>query len=87
MILDDMDKAAESLPLFSQLSEDDYGRPHRAAAWAFAARAALYAAQWDAAYYQKVIAYCDKVINLTGADKRALYPDYTKLFRPEKQLL
>ncbi len=79
----DMDKAAESLPLFSQLSEDDYGRPHRAAAWAFAARAALYAAQWDAAYYQKVIAYCDKVINLTGADKRALYPDYTKLFRPE----
>ena len=83
MILEDMDKAAESLPLFSQLSEDDYGRPHRAAAWAFAARAALYAAQWDAAYYQKVIAYCDKVINLTGADKRALYPDYTKLFRPE----
>ena len=83
MIIEDMDKAAASLPLFSQLSEDDYGRPHRAAAWAFAARAALYAAQWDATYYQKVIAYCDKVINLTGADKRDLYPDYTKLFRPE----
>ena len=79
MIIEDMDKAAASLPLFSQLSEDDYGRPHRAAAWAFAARAALYAAQWDATYYQKVIAYCDKVINLTGADKRDLYPDYTKL--------
>lgn len=83
MIMADMDKAANLLPLLSQLKDEDYGRPHRAAAWAFAARAALYAAQWDNSYYNKVIVYCDKIINLSGADKRDLYSDYTKLFRPE----
>ena len=47
MIIQDMDKAADLLPYFSQLADDDYGRPHKAACWAFAARTALYAAQFD----------------------------------------
>ena len=34
------------------------GLPHKAAAWAFAARAALYAAQYDASYYNTVIEMC-----------------------------
>lgn len=88
MIIDDMRKAGELLPLFSQLSPNEYGRPHKAAAWAFAARAAMYAAQYDAKYWDTVIEFSDKVISLTGADKRELYDDgsdnpFANLFRKE----
>ncbi|MDE6872209.1 MAG: RagB/SusD family nutrient uptake outer membrane protein [Bacteroidales bacterium] len=74
-IIKDMRTAADYLPLFSELPADEYGLPHKAAAWAFAARAALYAAQWDKSYYDVVIEMCDKVMSLTGADKRELYDD------------
>lgn len=83
MIIQDMEQAASLLPYFSELPESEYGRPHKAAAWAFAARAALYAAQFNSKYYDKVIALCDKVINMSGKDKRGLYPNYAQLFRPE----
>jgi hypothetical protein len=74
MIISDMTEAASRLPLLSQLADADYGRPHKAAAYAFAARAALYAAQYgDNKYLDKVIELCDNVINLTGADKRGLH--------------
>ena len=72
-IIQDFRDAAEELPYFSELSADQYGLPHKAAAWAFAARAALYAAQYDQSYYDIVIEMCDKVMSLTGADKRSLY--------------
>lgn len=80
MIIADMDVAASYLPLFSQQSEEEYGRPWKAAAWGLAARAALYASQFDPSYYTKVIEYCDKIIDLKGADARALYPDINTLF-------
>jgi hypothetical protein len=83
MILSDLRRAGELLPSFSQLADADYGRPYKTAAWAFAARAALYASQWDAKYYDVVIEMCDKVIGLSGADKRDLYPDFTRLFTIE----
>lgn len=72
-IISDMRTAADLLPLFSQLPENLYGYPHKAACWAFAARAALYAAQYDKNYYKIVDEFCDKIMNLTGADKRELY--------------
>ncbi|MDL2222079.1 RagB/SusD family nutrient uptake outer membrane protein [Parabacteroides sp. OttesenSCG-928-N08] len=80
MMIDDLRKAGELLPSFSQLTEDNYGRPYKTAAWAFAARAALYAAQYDSKYYSTVIEMCDKVINLQGGDKRGLFPDFKNLF-------
>jgi hypothetical protein len=83
LILEDFRAAAEGLPSFSQLPEAEYGRPYKTVAWAFAARAALYASQWDASYLDVVIEMCDKVIGLTGADKRELYPDFTTLFTIE----
>lgn len=88
MIIDDMRKAGEDLRLFSQLDKSEYGRPHKAAAWAFGARAALYAAQYDAKYYDIVIEFCDKIMALTGADKRDLFDDgsenpFANLFRKE----
>ncbi|GHT19619.1 membrane protein [Bacteroidia bacterium] len=74
MIIDDFRKAGELLPSWSQLTQTEWGRPYKTAAWAFAARAALYAAQFDEAkYYPIVIEMCDKIINLTGADKRELH--------------
>ncbi len=74
-IIADFRRAAEELPYFSELSTSQYGLPHKAAAWAFAARAALYAAQYDASYYNTVIEMCDQVMGMTGADKRSLYID------------
>ncbi len=77
-IISDMRTAGEMLPLLSELNPDtEYGLPHKAAAWAFAARAALYAAQYDAKYYDIVIEMCDKVMALTGADKRDILDDGT----------
>jgi hypothetical protein len=78
LIISDMEEAASRLPLLSKLADVDYGRPHKTAAWAFAARAALYAAQYDAEntsnpYYQKVIAMCDSIMGLEGADERGLH--------------
>lgn len=74
-IIKDMRTAGERLPLFSELAPQEYGLPHKAAAWAFAARAALYAAQFDTKYYETVIEMCDKVMALSGADKRELFDD------------
>jgi hypothetical protein len=87
-IISDMYMAGDMLPLFSQLPEDLYGYPHKAAAWAFGARAALYAAQYDNNYYNTVIDFCDKIDALTGADKRELFDDgsavpFARLWRKE----
>jgi hypothetical protein len=79
-----MREAAKRLPLLSKTDESDYGRPYKTAAWAFAARAALYAAQYQenskatekyspTEYYDIVIELCDSVIKLNGADKRELH--------------
>ncbi|MDR0667587.1 MAG: RagB/SusD family nutrient uptake outer membrane protein [Prevotellaceae bacterium] len=83
-IIADLREAARRLPRLSQMAESDYGRPYKTAAWAFAARAALYAAQYtdnsraaekhsQQEYYSMVVALCDSIINLTGADRRALH--------------
>jgi len=74
-IIEDFREAGRLLPYFSELSADEIGLPHKAAAWAYAARAALYASGYDATYYETVKEYCDKVMNMTGADKRELYID------------
>lgn len=76
-IIRDFNTAADRLPYLSQLAAEEYGLPHKAAAWAFAARAALYAAQYDSKYYNTVIEMCDKVMAISGADKRDLFDDGT----------
>lgn len=83
-IISDMREAAKRLPYLSELRPERAGFPHKAAAWAFAARAALYAASYDNGnmadpnkYYNIVIEMCDNIMNLTGADARDLYDDGT----------
>lgn len=80
MIISDFLKAADMLPLMSQQANADWGRPHKAAAWAFAARAALYASQFDSKYFQTVLDMTEKIMSLSGSDKRELYPSYQDLF-------
>lgn len=82
-IIEDMDRAASLLPLLSEQRSADYGRPWKAAAWAMATRAALHASTYDATFLQEVLEYSQKIMALTGADKRALHPDYTTLFTVE----
>lgn len=83
-IISDMREAAKRLPYLSELRPERAGFPHKAAAWAFAARAALYAASYDNGnmadpdkYYNIVIEMCNNIMNLTGADARDLYDDGT----------
>lgn len=90
-IISDMRAAGEKLPYLSELDASEIGLPHKAAAWAFAARAALYAAQYDAKYYDIVIEMCNYIMGLSGADKRELYIDpsnklnsFAQLWRKEQ---
>ena len=80
MIIADMEKASEYLPYFEDIPTSDWGLVHKTAAWGFAARAALYAAQYDASFYDVAIAYADKVI---GSQKHRLLDNYTDVFEIE----
>lgn len=62
MCIADFEKAAEFLPHFKDWGTEQYGRPHKTAAWAYAAKVSLYTAQYDATYYNKTVEFCDKVI-------------------------
>lgn len=74
----DFQKAAELLPFFKDWGVDQYGRPHKTAAWAYAAKAALYNAQYDPSYYKTVVTYCDSIIPYHD-----LLPKYSDVFRIE----
>jgi starch-binding outer membrane protein, SusD/RagB family len=78
MILEDLQKASDLLPWFHELAESERGLMHKTAAWALMARTALYAAQYDKSYYDKVIEYSDKVIN---SGKHKLLANYADVFK------
>ncbi|WP_400070763.1 RagB/SusD family nutrient uptake outer membrane protein [Zobellia russellii] len=59
----DLMKASELLPLFTDYSSENYGRPHKDAALAYMAKTNLYWAQYDAARYAEVVKYADAVTN------------------------
>jgi len=80
MIIDDLEKASGYLPFFEDIPKSDWGLTHKTAAWGFAARAALYAAQYDASFYDIAIAYADKVIN---SQKHRLLDQYADVFEIE----
>jgi starch-binding outer membrane protein, SusD/RagB family len=74
----DFEKAAELLPYFADWGAKQAGRPHKTAAWAYAAKAALYNAQYDNTYYDKCVTYCDKVIS---SGKHKLLDNYADVFK------
>lgn len=50
-IITDLKKAAELLPLQNELPENEYGRPHKAAAWALLAKVYLFMKDWKNAEF------------------------------------
>lgn len=62
-IVADLEKAAELLPLFTDYTSEEYGRPHKDAAYAYMAKTNLYWGQYDASKYAEVVKYADMVTN------------------------
>lgn len=62
-IIDDLKKAADLLPLITELGTDDYGRANKDAALAYIAKTYLYWAQYDSSKYADAVAACDAVTN------------------------
>ena len=69
-IEEDLKKAADLLPLFTEYSGADYGRPHKDAALAYLAKTNLYWSNYDASRYAEVVKYADAVT--TSGSGRAL---------------
>ena len=71
-------KAAELLPYFDALDQEDYGKPHKNAALGYLARTHLHNAQYDNGSWAKVVSACDQVIN---SNKNALEPNFEDAFK------
>ncbi|MFT3738424.1 MAG: RagB/SusD family nutrient uptake outer membrane protein [Breznakibacter sp.] len=76
--ISDFGRAASMLSYFDELNNDQYGRPHKTACWAYAAKAALYNAQYKQDYYDTVIVYTNKII---GSGKHRLLDDFADVFK------
>ncbi|WP_026235788.1 RagB/SusD family nutrient uptake outer membrane protein [Echinicola pacifica] len=70
-IIEDLQKAYELLPLFTEYSSDDLGRAHKDAALAYMAKTFLYWAEYDPSKYADVVTYADAVTN--SGSGRSLY--------------
>ena len=62
-IVADLTEAATLLPLYSAYTDEDKGRAHKDACYAYIAKTYLYWAQYDDSKWEKVIEFCDKVTN------------------------
>ncbi|PRZ28244.1 RagB/SusD family nutrient uptake outer membrane protein [Flavobacterium granuli] len=62
-IVEDLTKAAELLPLYTEYSSANLGRAHKDAALAYIAKTYLYWAQFDNTKYAEAVKYCDAVTN------------------------
>jgi hypothetical protein len=65
-IIQDLEKAADLLPLFSAYGSSDYGRAHKAAAWGYMVKVYAYWAQYDPSKWALIPALADKIKNEGG---------------------
>ncbi len=77
LIISDMDRAIEFLPLFEEYGVDDRGRAHDAAAVAFKAKVYAYWATWDATQWNNVISMVNELENTYG---RGLANTFAQIF-------
>ncbi|GAB4107897.1 RagB/SusD family nutrient uptake outer membrane protein [Echinicola sediminis] len=70
-IVEDLKKAVDLLPLFTEYNAEDKGRAHKDAALAYIAKTYLYWAEYDASKYADVVTYADRVSN--SGSGRSLY--------------
>lgn len=78
LIIDDCDEAAEYLPLFETYSSDDYGRAHKAAAWALKVKTYAYWATYDSSKWALIPDLVDKLEN---EGHRALLDNFADVFK------
>ncbi|MEH6703813.1 MAG: RagB/SusD family nutrient uptake outer membrane protein [Galbibacter orientalis] len=62
-IVEDLTKAADLLPLFTEYNTEDYGRAHKDAALGYLAKTYLYWGQYDASKFDLAVKYADAVTN------------------------
>lgn len=74
-IVNDLKKAAELLPSQEELPAKDYGRPHKAAAWALLAKVYLFMKDWQNAAY-----WANEVMT---KGNRHLLNNYADVFKAE----
>lgn len=74
-IINDLKKAAELLPAQEQLAAKDFGRPHKAAAWALMAKVYLFMKDWKNAAY-----WANEVMT---KGNRNLLNNYADVFKAE----
>ncbi|NHN24877.1 RagB/SusD family nutrient uptake outer membrane protein [Flavobacterium jejuense] len=84
-IIEDLNKAADLLPLVTQYADEDKGRANKDAALAYIAKTYLYWAQYDSSKYADAVLACDAVTN-SGSSRSLFkvgnnnpYEDYRKL--------
>jgi len=68
LIIEDLEKAAELLPLFEEYGEEDYGRAHRAAAWALEVKVYAYWAYHDESKWELIPDLVDQIEDEGGRD-------------------
>ncbi len=68
-----LEKAADNLPMFSEMAEADYGKAHKTAAWALLSKVYLYKKD-----YPNAVKYADMVIN---SGEHALLSSYADVFK------
>ncbi|MBL3550390.1 MULTISPECIES: RagB/SusD family nutrient uptake outer membrane protein [Chryseobacterium] len=74
-IVNDLKRAAELLPTQAELPAKDFGRPHKAAAWALLAKVYLFMKDWQNAEY-----WANEVMT---KGNRNLLNNYTDVFKAE----
>ena len=80
MIIYDLQKAEELLPLASDYTTDEKGRASKEAACAMQARVYAYWATWDASQWDNVITVVNK---LEGTYGKGLMPTFSEMFNDE----
>lgn len=78
MIVSDLEKAAERLPLFETYGADNQGRAHKAAAYALMVKVWAYWAYWDSSKWALIPPMVDKLESECGRD---LLPDSADPFK------
>lgn len=82
LIEDDLDKAFDLLPWFSEYGADDYGRPTKQAALGYKVKTFAYWAQFDPSKWNEIPALVDKLENEGG---RGLLDNFADVFKIDNE--
>jgi hypothetical protein len=77
LIIQDLEKAAELVPFFESYGPENYGRVHKAAAWAYMVKVYAYWAQHDPSKWALIPPLVDRI---EKEGKRELLPTYQDVF-------